>query len=149
MVPSVPTPQEALVQSCLSVAVTSLREKTVATRERKGWSLWGSPAARPCTKGYGTRKTSLYGKGAMDITLLLPEKSTCELSPRHPPFTWCSVSSPTLQEATTSTQTALHPALLRPVKRAALMEQKRLPEVHPRLETNSEAVHSHIRQISS
>lgn len=59
MVPSFPTPQEALVQSCPSVWGTSLREKTVAMRERKGWSLWGSLAARPCTKGHGTRKTSL------------------------------------------------------------------------------------------
>lgn len=85
----------------------------------------------------------------MDTTLLLPETSTCKPSSQHPPFTWCSVPSPTLQEVTTSTQTALHPALLCPVKRAALTERKRLPEVHPHLETNSEAVRSHIRQISS
>lgn len=114
MVPSFPTPQEALVQSCPSVWGTSLREKTVAMRECKGWSLWGSLADRPCTKGHGTRKTSLYEKGAMDTTLLVPEKSTCKLSSRHPPFTWCSVSSPTLQEVTTSIQIALQPALLRP-----------------------------------
>lgn len=61
-----------------------------------------------------------------------------------------ALSSPTLQEVTTSIQNALHLLYsVPPVKRAVLREQKRLPEVHPHLETNSEAVRSRIGQISS
>lgn len=95
-------------------------------RECKGWSPLGKSSSQTLHQRAQNRKTSLDEQGAVDTVPLPPEKSTRELSSRQP--------------------SSYHSALLHQMKRAAFSEQKRLPDVHPHLETNSEAVCSHIRQ---